>query len=130
MCNLGATDREKLDGIVNPARKPHQTRPLPLPRPDGRQRSRTFSRKIDVERWLKVSEAETLTGQRVDPPAGEKLVVPYAEERIGHPSNESLSSRAAMEPRVGDVSQAPNASAGMERRENGILTTCLWRMWW
>jgi len=70
---------------------------------------------------LKVSEAETLTGQRVDPPAGEKLFVPYAEEWIGHPYNE---------PGVGDVSQAPNASAGMERRENGILTTCLWRMWW
>lgn len=36
---------------------------LAPPRPDGRQRSRTFSRKIDIERWLKFSEAETLTGQ-------------------------------------------------------------------
>lgn len=47
-----------------------------------------------------------------------------------NPFNESLSSCAAMEPRVGGIGQAPNASAGMERKENGILTTCLWRMWW
>lgn len=35
-----------------------------------------------------------------------------------------------MELGAGGVSQAPNASAGMERSEDGILTTCLWQVWW
>jgi integrase len=50
--------------------------------PDGRQHSKTFARKVDAERWLKVSEAATLTGQWVDPAAGEQLFGPYAEEWI------------------------------------------------
>jgi hypothetical protein len=76
--------QEKLDGIINPARKPHPNQAWPLPWPDGRHHARTFSRKIDAERWLKVSGAETVTGQWVDPPAGEKLFVPYAKEWIGY----------------------------------------------
>lgn len=31
--------------------------------PDGRQHSKSFARKVDAERWLKVSEAESLTGR-------------------------------------------------------------------
>jgi hypothetical protein len=73
----------KLDGIIIQRVSPIN-RPGPYRGPDGRQQSRTFSRKFDAERWLKLSEAETLTGQWVDPPAGEKLFVPYAKEWIGY----------------------------------------------
>jgi integrase len=52
--------------------------------PDARKHSKSFSRKIDAERWLKVSEAEALSGQWVDPTAGAKLFGPYAEEWIAH----------------------------------------------
>ncbi|HUP15586.1 MAG TPA: site-specific integrase [Acidimicrobiia bacterium] len=50
--------------------------------PDGRQHSKSFARKIDAERWLKVSEAESLTGRWVDPAAGAEPFGPYAEEWI------------------------------------------------
>ena len=52
--------------------------------PDRRKHSKSFTRKIDAERWLKVSEAEALTGQWVDPTAGAKLFGPYAEQWIAH----------------------------------------------
>jgi hypothetical protein len=52
--------------------------------PDGRKHSKSFARKVDAERWLKVSEAEALTGQWVDPTAGAKLFGPYAEEWIAY----------------------------------------------
>ena len=42
--------------------------------------SKSFARKIDAERWLKVSVAEALTGQWLDPTAGAKLFGPHAEE--------------------------------------------------
>jgi integrase len=50
--------------------------------PDGRQHSKTFARKVDAERWLKVSEVETITGRWVDPAAGAKPFGPYAEDWI------------------------------------------------
>jgi integrase len=50
--------------------------------PDGRQHSKSFARKVDAERWLKVSEAESLTGRWVNPTAGTKVFGPYAEEWI------------------------------------------------
>lgn len=50
--------------------------------PDGRQHSKGFARKVDAERWLKVSEAESLTGRWVDPAAGVEPFGPYAEEWI------------------------------------------------
>lgn len=50
--------------------------------PDGRQHSKSFTRKVDAERWLKVSEAESLTGQWVDPAAGSTSFGSYAEDWI------------------------------------------------
>lgn len=50
--------------------------------PDGRQHSKSFARKVDAERWLKVSEAEALTSRWVDPAAGTEPFGPYAEEWI------------------------------------------------
>ena len=48
--------------------------------PDARKTPRVSPRKIDAERWLKVSVAEALTGQWLDPTAGAKLFGPHAEE--------------------------------------------------
>jgi integrase len=48
--------------------------------PDGRQHSKSFVRKVDAERWLKISEAEALTGRWVDPAAGVEPFGSYAEE--------------------------------------------------
>lgn len=48
--------------------------------PDGRQHSKSFTRKVDAERWLKVSEAESLTGQWVDPAAGSTSFGSYAKD--------------------------------------------------
>lgn len=38
--------------------------------PDGRERSKTFDRKVDAERWLASVETEKARGQWVDPAAG------------------------------------------------------------
>jgi hypothetical protein len=54
----------------------------PLLGPDGRQHSKSFARKVDAERWLKVSEAQSLTSRWVDPAAGAEPFGPYAEEWI------------------------------------------------
>jgi integrase len=50
--------------------------------PDGRQHTKNFARQVDAERWLKISEAESLTGRWVDPAAGAEPFGPYAEEWI------------------------------------------------
>lgn len=50
--------------------------------PDGRQHSKSFARKVDAERWLKVSEAEALASRWVDPAAEVEPFGPYAEEWI------------------------------------------------
>jgi integrase len=50
--------------------------------PDGRFHSKSFARKADAERWLKVSEVEALTGQWVNPKAGATPFGPYAEDWI------------------------------------------------
>lgn len=38
--------------------------------PDGRERSKTFDRKVDAERWLAQTETDKARGQWVDPAAG------------------------------------------------------------
>lgn len=44
--------------------------------PDGRQHSKSFSRKIDAEKWLTLEEVKALRGEWIDPTAGS---VRYAE---------------------------------------------------
>ena len=48
--------------------------------PDGRQRSRTFTRKLDAQRWLTTLESAKLTGGYVDPRAGRITFRDYAED--------------------------------------------------
>ncbi|MEW6474219.1 MAG: site-specific integrase [Actinomycetota bacterium] len=41
--------------------------------PDRRERTRTFDRKVDAERWLATTEADLLRGEWVDPRSGQVL---------------------------------------------------------
>jgi integrase len=47
--------------------------------PDGRERSRTFERRIDAERWVVGQEAGKLTGAWVDPALGRITFAEWAE---------------------------------------------------
>jgi integrase len=47
--------------------------------PTGRERARTFPRKIDAERFLALVEAEKVRGEWVDPEAGKVTVTEFSE---------------------------------------------------
>jgi integrase len=52
--------------------------------PNGRERSKTFQRKIDAERFLATTQTDLLRGSYVDPNAGRVTFTEYAERwRIG-----------------------------------------------
>jgi hypothetical protein len=48
--------------------------------PSGSQRAKTFSRKIDADRWLASVTVDTLQGRYVDPRAGRVTVSDYVTE--------------------------------------------------
>lgn len=48
--------------------------------PDGRERSKTFDRKVDADRWLAGVEHSKLVGNYVDPTAGKITFKAFAEE--------------------------------------------------
>lgn len=48
--------------------------------PDGRQRSKSFTRKVDAQRWLTGTEHAKLTGGYVDPVRARALVGPWADQ--------------------------------------------------
>ena len=50
------------------------------PEPNSAQRTRTFTRKVDAQRWLDEVIAALVTGQFVDPNAGRQTVRDYAEQ--------------------------------------------------
>lgn len=58
--------------------------------PDGRERSRTFDRKLDADRWLATVEGDKVRGAWVDPVAGRQLVKDYVavwrEAQVWRPS--------------------------------------------
>ena len=47
--------------------------------PDGRERSKTFDRKLDADRWLATVEGDKVRGSWVDPAAGRQLVKDYVK---------------------------------------------------
>jgi integrase len=47
--------------------------------PDGRQHSKTFRRKVDAERWLRIEESGADRGEWVDPSAGQIKFSQWAE---------------------------------------------------
>ncbi len=65
--------------------------------PDGRERSRTFSRRIDAERWLATVSTDILRGAYIDPSAGQVTFGRYALEwqtiQVHRPSTELLVDR-------------------------------------
>jgi integrase len=48
--------------------------------PDRRERTKTFDRKVDAERWLDVNGADIARGAWVDPAAGKVTLRTYAEQ--------------------------------------------------
>lgn len=48
--------------------------------PDGRQRSKSFRRKVDAERWLLLEEGDVLSGRWHDPASGTELFSEYCEK--------------------------------------------------
>jgi integrase len=48
--------------------------------PDGRQRSRTFARKVEAERFLATVETDKLRGAYIDPDAGRVTLREYGDE--------------------------------------------------
>lgn len=47
--------------------------------PDGRERSRSFDRKLDAQRFLATVEADKLRGSYIDPNAGKVTLQAFAE---------------------------------------------------
>ena len=48
--------------------------------PDGRERSKTFVRRIDAERWLTTQESSKLSGAWVDPSLGRTTLCEWSEK--------------------------------------------------
>jgi len=68
--------------------------------PAGRERSRTFARKVDAERFLVGVEGDMLRGQYVDLSAGRTTVAEYAERWRGAQLQHRASTAAAIESRL------------------------------
>lgn len=67
--------------------------------PDGRQRTRSFERRVDAQRFLTTVEADKLRGAYVDPAAGKRTLKEFAETWLAAQTfNES--SREATEQRL------------------------------
>lgn len=49
-----------------------------VPLPDGRERSRSFDRKPDAERWVVETQAQLNRGNVIDPRASQITLVEYA----------------------------------------------------
>lgn len=47
--------------------------------PSGKERTKTFTRKLDARRWLDETTADVLTGRYVDPRAGRVTLRTFAE---------------------------------------------------
>ncbi|MFP5321124.1 MAG: hypothetical protein ACLGIC_04675 [Acidimicrobiia bacterium] len=48
--------------------------------PDGRERSKSFNRKVDAERWVVETQAQLNRGNVIDPRAGQITLAEYAAQ--------------------------------------------------
>jgi len=78
--------------------------------PDGRERSKTFTRKVDAQRWLDQVTADLVTGRYVDPKAGRVTLGDFAAEWLetqtfDAPTRETMESRVRTHilPTIGPV---------------------------
>ena len=67
--------------------------------PDGRERSKTFTRKVDAQRWLDQVTADLVTGRYVDPKAGRITLADFATQWLEAQTFDA-STRETMESRV------------------------------
>lgn len=67
--------------------------------PSGKQVSRTFTRKLDGQRWLDSVTADVLTGRYVDPRAGRVTFSDFAERWLATQTFDA-STREAVESRL------------------------------
>jgi hypothetical protein len=67
--------------------------------PDGHEKSRTFTRKVDVQRWLDHVTADLVTGRYVDPRAGMVTLADFAAQWLESQTFDA-STRETMESRV------------------------------
>ena len=67
--------------------------------PDGHERSRTFARKVDAQRWLDQVTADLVTGRYVDPRAGRVTLADFAAQWLTSQTFDA-STRETMESRV------------------------------
>ena len=51
--------------------------------PDGKERSRTFDRKVDADRFISVAEADKARGSWIDPALGRTTVEAWASQWLG-----------------------------------------------
>jgi integrase len=67
--------------------------------PTGRERSKTFTRKLDAQRWLDEQTADMLTGRYVDPRAGTVTLGTFAERWLDAQTFDATS-RQTVTPRL------------------------------
>lgn len=67
--------------------------------PSGREKSKTFERKIDARRWLDEQTADILTGRYIDPRAGARRLAGFALEWLDAQTFDA-STRHTMESRI------------------------------
>ncbi len=67
--------------------------------PDGHEKSRTFARKVDAQRWLDQVTADLVTGRYVDPQAGRVALSDFAAQWLKSQTFDA-STRETMESRV------------------------------
>jgi integrase len=78
--------------------------------PEGRERSKTFTRKVEAQRWLDQVTADLVTGRYVDPKAGRVTLADFAgqwleAQTFDAPTRETMESRVRTHilPTLGDV---------------------------
>ncbi len=67
--------------------------------PEGRERSKTFTRKVDAQRWLDQVTADLVTGRYVDPKAGRVSLGEFAAQWLDGQTFDA-STRETMESRI------------------------------
>lgn len=71
--------------------------------PDGRERSKTFTRKVDAQRWLDQVTADMVTGRYIDPKAGRVSLGEFAAQWLDGQTFDA-STRETMSPGFAPIS--------------------------
>src|SRR5205814_1925053 len=88
--------------------------------PDGKERSRSFDRKADAERFKDTTAADVRRGTWMDPDAGKITLRKYAEGWLAGQTQHQASTRESVEQRL-RVHVYPDLGAGLGLRQGEIL---------